>query len=381
MENRVNGSLLNCGLLVLGVSLCQIMAVRAEEVVGTEGMAPVASENVSVTSAENVSALFSGPGSVMIVPASSTYVSNCIPFGNNTTYGFTGFIYRDVPAFNMPVGAKIRFDLGALNDVDIRRNIFFGTANINPAPVPYMYNVVSQSITVDANGWTQVVLDAQVPLNSKGNTISGDYELTYTAEAPFTFAGGGFLIGFQGSPPAAYQDFGCQQVLVRTDGGDNSGNFYARFFRRPDLSLGVLDSGGGGTGLELGGFILDDLFIEVAIDVKPGSDPNSINLCSNGVVPVAILGSDTFYANDIDPDTLRFADASVKMVGKKDPNTLCSLEDVNGDGFDDLVCNFITYDIALLDGDSTTVDVNGELFDGTPIKGSDSVNIVKDICD
>jgi len=30
-------------------------------------------------------------------------------------------------------------------------------------------------------------------------------------------------------------------------------------------------------------------FVTVAVDIKPGSFPNSINLKSNGVVPVAIL--------------------------------------------------------------------------------------------
>ena len=73
--------------------------------------------------------------------------------------------------------------------------------------------------------------------------------------------------------------------------------------------------------------------ITVAFDIKPNSDPNTINLCSGGAVPVAILGSDTFNANDINTDTLRFAEAAVKVVDKKDPHTLCSLEDVNDDGY------------------------------------------------
>jgi len=37
--------------------------------------------------------------------------------------------------------------------------------------------------------------------------------------------------------------------------------------------------------------------IEVEIDIKPGSDPNSINPNSNGVIPVAILGSAIFDAS------------------------------------------------------------------------------------
>ena len=118
----------------------------------------------------------------------------------------------------------------------------------------------------------------------------------------------------------------------------------------------------------------------VDIDIKPDSDLNSINLCSNGVVPIAILGSDTFNVLDVYTESLRFAEASVKVVGKKDPRSLCSYEDVNGDSFDDLVCNFVTADIAGIDGESTSATVNGELLDGTPIEGADSVNIVKDTC-
>lgn len=123
--------------------------------------------------------------------------------------------------------------------------------------------------------------------------------------------------------------------------------------------------------------------VTVEIDIKPGSDPNSINLCSGGAVPVAILGSDTFDVLNVDTETLRFAEAAVKVVGKKDPNTLCSYNDVNGDSWVDLVCHYTTQDIAALDGESSTANVNGELlpeFGATPIEGTDSVNIVKDTC-
>jgi hypothetical protein len=120
--------------------------------------------------------------------------------------------------------------------------------------------------------------------------------------------------------------------------------------------------------------------VDVTIDIKPGSFPNSINLCSNGTVPVAILGSDTFSVSNVNTDTLRFAEAAVKFVGQKDPNTLCSYEDINGDTIDDLVCQYVTTDIAGIDGESSTATVDGNLLDGTPIQGTDSVNIVKDTC-
>lgn len=56
-------------------------------------------------------------------------------------------------------------------------------------------------------------------------------------------------------------------------------------------------------------------FIPVAIDIKPGSYPNSINLGSNGVVPVAIFGSATFDVGQIDYATINLANASVKLKG------------------------------------------------------------------
>ena len=118
----------------------------------------------------------------------------------------------------------------------------------------------------------------------------------------------------------------------------------------------------------------------VQIDIKPGSYPNSINLCSNGAVPIAIFGSETFDVYEIDTETLRFAEASDKVVGKKDPRSLCSYEYINDDIFNDLVCHFLTADIAGVDGQSSLATVNGELFDGTLIKGTDGVNIVKDTC-
>jgi hypothetical protein len=182
---------------------------------------------------------------VDLVPTSPIFVGNCIPFGNNTTYGFTGFIYRNVPAFHMNVGSHFAFDLGALNDVDIRRNIYFAVANANPAGGGAPQNI-------RALGWTKVVSDSQTPQNPRGDTIVGNYELIYTAEAPFDFPGGGFIVGFGGSPPGAYADFGCEQVLVGTSSSDISGFFHRRFYIQTDQTLGVLD-GSNSDGGSLGG--------------------------------------------------------------------------------------------------------------------------------
>jgi hypothetical protein len=114
--------------------------------------------------------------------------------------------------------------------------------------------------------------------------------------------------------------------------------------------------------------------LEVEIDIKPGSDPNSINLCSHGIVPIAILSGDGFDATTVDPSTVEFAGASIRVKGKG--ALQYSLEDVDGDGDLDLVTQ-ISVENLDLDGGSTTATVSG-LAGGVPFEGTDSVNIVKD---
>ncbi|HET7842359.1 MAG TPA: kelch repeat-containing protein [Terriglobia bacterium] len=71
-------------------------------------------------------------------------------------------------------------------------------------------------------------------------------------------------------------------------------------------------------------------FLMVSIDIKPGDSTNTINLKSNGVVPVAILGSKTFDPMTVDPSTVTFAGAHVATRGRGAPMT--GQADVNGDG-------------------------------------------------
>ena len=82
---------------------------------------------------------------------------------------------------------------------------------------------------------------------------------------------------------------------------------------------------------------------KVAIDIKPGSDPNSINLKSKGVIPVAILSTDTFDATTIDPLSVSFG-----PHGAMEGHGRGHIEDVNGDGLPDLVLHFRTQEQVLL---------------------------------
>jgi len=109
---------------------------------------------------------------------------------------------------------------------------------------------------------------------------------------------------------------------------------------------------------------------DVDIDIKPGSDPNSINTKSMGLVPVAILGSASFDVTQVDVTTLTFGPAGAS------PAHSGHLEDVNGDGLTDLVSHYVQKQTGLAVGD-TQACITGALLDGTPISGCDSVNIVK----
>jgi hypothetical protein len=115
---------------------------------------------------------------------------------------------------------------------------------------------------------------------------------------------------------------------------------------------------------------------EVLIDIKPGDSTNSINRESEGVVPVAILGSAIFDVNTIDVASLRFAGASVK-THKKKTTVQFSIEDVNGDGYPDLMTHFPIPDVTL-SATETVGRVDGQTIDpALTIFGTDSINIVK----
>ena len=45
--------------------------------------------------------------------------------------------------------------------------------------------------------------------------------------------------------------------------------------------------------------------VSVAVDIKPGSCPNPMRLKCTGVLPVAVLGTDTFDIMNIDPESIR----------------------------------------------------------------------------
>lgn len=110
--------------------------------------------------------------------------------------------------------------------------------------------------------------------------------------------------------------------------------------------------------------------IGVNLDIKPGSFPNSVNLKSEGVIPVAILTTDSFDASTVDADTVLFG-----VTGTESSPIHSALSDVDNDGDLDMIFQFPVLDTGLVIGD-TQAQLTGETLDGQLIEGSDSINIV-----
>lgn len=115
----------------------------------------------------------------------------------------------------------------------------------------------------------------------------------------------------------------------------------------------------------------------VDIDVKPGNIKNQINICSSGSIRVAILGSETFDATDVDPTKVEFADAAVRRQGNRKPKG--QVLDVNQDKIKDFVLKFNIAELKLESGD-TQAELTGETLSGVKFNGSDSVEIKQQMC-
>jgi len=127
--------------------------------------------------------------------------------------------------------------------------------------------------------------------------------------------------------------------------------------------------------------------IEAALDIKPQSCPNLLNVHSYGVLPAAILGSEEFDVNAIDAVSVRlngiapirhnYEDVTAPVVGGNE----CECTTAGPDGHLDLTLKFDKQEIIdtlgdVNGGDVLTLTVEGVLTDETPIEGSDCVKII-----
>ena len=127
-------------------------------------------------------------------------------------------------------------------------------------------------------------------------------------------------------------------------------------------------------------------FKPVAIDIRPGACPNPLNIRSKGVLPVALLGGADFDVASVDPTTVQLAGSGALRWSIEDVST--PAEDGDGDdcppkgtdGFADLTLKFDAQEIIAAlgevgDGNEVPLALTGQLYDGTPIEGTDCVVI------
>ncbi|MHC4573684.1 MAG: hypothetical protein ACYS76_06080 [Planctomycetota bacterium] len=154
----------------------------------------------------------------------------------------------------------------------------------------------------------------------------------------------------------------------------------------------TLDPNDGIRRIEFTGAVIDDFnFVPlpppgpefVAFDVRPGSCPNPLNTTSQGVLPVAVLGTAGFDVADIDVASVMLEGVSPIRYAHEDvaapfEGQTCACHEVGPDGFMDLTLKFYTQEIvaaigSVSDGQQVVLTLTGELFDGTPIESGDCV--------
>lgn len=271
------------------------------------------------------SALVNGGGiylsSSPFSPPSACYLTNSTVVLNRSDadgngYGVGGgvFFYDGLSTVlhNSLVASNVTGAVGndAYNDVDGDSTALSGT-----------YNLIGDAGT--AGG-----LNDGVDGNIVGNSGIGTIDISTVLDTILTDNGGLTLTHALVSAGPAVNS-GDNSKAVDADGNP------LLYDQRGDAFTRIADGR-----VDIGAFEVQDDLVHVDIDVKPGSDPNSVNLASQGLIAVAILTTNTFDASLVDTSSVVFAGAHAVHS---------ALEDTDGDGDLDLVLHFEIQETNLAD--------------------------------
>lgn len=125
--------------------------------------------------------------------------------------------------------------------------------------------------------------------------------------------------------------------------------------------------------------LMDEPLRTVNIDIKPGSYPNIINPKEQGLLPVAVLGSRSFSTSEVNIATIKLEDVAPANTGSSNSSKLTySYEDVNSDGYKDLIVFFRVQDLiesGRLTHATTQLTLTANLENEEPIQGTDTVKV------
>lgn len=174
-------------------------------------------------------------------------------------------------------------------------------------------------------------------------TVNAGPDATVTSGQTFDFSGSFSDPGVQDAPWSWIIDWGFGSDTAGSTNDQAAPILASRqvcVAGAYDVVLSVTDKDGG-TGVD--SLTLTVPYFEVGIDIKPSESPNAVGLRDRGFIPVAILSTPTFDAQEIDPATVTLGDeaGSETPVAIQNRGTHYALvEDVDDDGLLDLVLMF-----------------------------------------
>jgi hypothetical protein len=316
--------------------------------------------------------------------------------------------YTRLPSWNNSAAAEAAF-LSRL--INVGTEDFEGFSHLDSAPLTIDFGIAGNA-TIHGDGYVYV-LPVAVPA-AVGRYPTSGLNFWETEDA--------FYIDFS-EPIAAFGfygidigDFSGQVVLELVNGGNRtftvnntidgpSGSvlYYGIIEEDPALQFTRVTFSNTAEGVDHFGFddftigsleqVIQD-HIEVSVDIKPGSDSNPLNVNSKGVLPVAILGTEDFDVMTVDPVSVVLTWRGISLpppVGGVPPDDgvpplRWAWEDVNSDGLMDLGLKYsmkAAGPLTITREASGPLDIifKGELLDGTPIVGYDTVRVINNLMD
>jgi len=113
----------------------------------------------------------------------------------------------------------------------------------------------------------------------------------------------------------------------------------------------------------------------IAIDIIPDDSKNIVRTSAGRIISVAIFGSESLDVTAINPRTIRLNGVDIMLVGKSDKSLCHRPADINGDNYEDLVCDVKTTGFRVGEGEFKVI-LKAGTYNGETLQGEDRIRIV-----